>query len=793
MPEIIGFLPHRDNPDLPFPIVDRRFVSSRRGYRRGQFIVVGLGMLGLGLLAWSLFPDSHQEDGFNIALGKYGVAVVRSTSNLQTIAPQPKTSSLVDASGGIVTRLHGPQDRVPVTLSQIHPYLVQSVLAIEDRGFMDHDGLEPKAIIRAFGVDLAAGKIVQGGSTITQQLVKNAIIGSDRTWQRKIKEASLSLQLESQWSKEQILEEYLNLIYLGAGNYGVGAASSYWFSTTPDALTLPQSALLAGMIAAPTSFDPRENPDGAKTRRNRVLDAMVETKAITRAEADQAKEADLGLAINERASGMDAVTAWIVHRLQHDPAFHTLGDTPADRASRIFGGGLTIHTTIDPRWQQSAEAAVNAQIATGSQAQAAVVAIDPDTGYVKAMVSGSKDPNRPAASLNLAAQAIRQPGSTFKPVVLAAALRSGINLDQSYPAPASITLPDRSNPNGPAWTVNNAGGAAYGALDLRAATAFSVNTVYAQVMNDIGVPAVKQMATDLGITHPLPDSPAIALGAGELTVMDMASVQATLATGGLYHAPTVVSKITDEHGQVVYEGATGKGTRTVEPAVAWATTRAMTAVVDEGTGHAADIGRPFAGKTGTSQNNSDAWFTGFTRDVAVAVWVGDPQAQTPLRPPVTPIEVSGANWPAMIAGQTVSGIERQINLRPFTVPEGERVRVLIDKTRGCLPNPNTPPALLAEIDFPAGQEPTSVCVEPTAPDRITVPNVVGLKADTATQAMEDVGLRVTVTEQANDQVPPGVVWAQTPNPGTQGAPPYSQATLLVSPEKKPTPARTPGN
>lgn len=788
MPETIGFLPQRGTPDFPYLIPDRRLVITKRGRQRGSIILACLGILGVGLGVWSLFPDPPSEDGFNIKVASYSVGVVRSTTNLQDIAPKPRTSTVVDATGTLVTRLHGPQDRVPVALDQMGPHLTQAVLAIEDRGFMEHDGLEPKAIIRALGVDLAAGKIVQGGSTITQQLVKNAITGADRTWQRKIKEASLSLQLEAQWSKEQILNEYLNVIYLGAGNYGVGAASRYWFSTTPDQLTLSQSALLAGMIAAPSIYDPRDNPEGAKQRRDRVLDAMVQTEAISNSEAEAAKQADLGLAINERAHGMDAVTAWIIHRLQHDPAYHTLGDTPAERAKRVFGGGLTIHTTIDPTWQQSAQSALDAQIAPGSQAQGAVVAIDPDTGFVKAMVSGTQDPNRPAAALNLATQAIRQPGSTFKPVVLAAALRSGMQLDQSFPAPASITLPDVSNPNGPAWVVNNAGGVGYGALDLRAATALSVNTVYAQVMHQVGVPAVKKMAQDLGIKRTLPDGPAIALGAGELSVMEMATVQATLATGGRYHDPIVVSKITDEDGRIVYQAAKSEGVPKVEPDVAWATTRAMSAVVEEGTGHAAAIGRPFAGKTGTSQNNGDAWFTGFTRDVAVAVWVGDPLAQTPLRPPVTPIEVSGANWPAMIAGQTVSGIERHLTLRPFAVPEGERVRVVIDKTRGCLPNPNTPPALIAEVDFPLGQAPTRVCVEPKTPDTITVPNVVGLKADVARQRLEGAGLIVEVVTQQNESVPPGVVFQQSPRPGTQPAPPYSRATLLVAPTKTSNPS-----
>ena len=781
MPETIGFSPLRGTPDFPYVVPDRRFLMSPRGRQRGQLILTGLALVGIGLGVWSFFPDPPADTGLNITVGRYALGTLRSTTDIQHIAPKPRTSYVVNAAGEQVTRLHGPQDRVPVAYTQINPHVINAVLAIEDRGFMEHEGLEPKAIIRALGVDLAAGRIVQGGSTITQQLVKNAITGSDRTWQRKIKEASLSLQLESQWTKEQILTEYLNVIYLGAGNYGVGAASSYWFSTTPDQLTLPQSALLAGMIAAPSAYDPRENPDGARTRRNRVLDAMVQTKTITQAEADTAKQDDLGLNLNARAHGMDAVTAWVVHRLQHDATFNALGDTPADRAERVFGGGLTIHTTIDPLWQQAAEAAVASQVPEGSMAQPAVVAIDPDTGQVKAMVSGTKDTERPAAQLNLATQALRQPGSTFKPVVLAAALRQGINLDQAYPAPASITLPDLSNPSGPAWVVNNAGGAAYGSLDLRAATALSVNTVYAQLMNQVGVPAVKAMAKDLGITHPLPDSSAIALGAGELSVLDMASAQATLATGGLFHTPTVVSKITDEDGRIVWQAAQGAGARKVEPAVAWATTRAMTAVVDEGTGHAAALSRPFAGKTGTSQNNADAWFTGFTRDVAVAVWVGDPKAQTPLRPPFTPIEVSGANWPAVIASKTVAGIEQHIPLRPFAVPEGERVRVLIDKTRGCLPNPYTPPALLAEVDFPVGQEPTRVCVEPTAPDQITVPNVVGLKADAAKQALEGVGLIVDVVTQPNESVPPGVVWAQTPTPGVQGAPPYSRATLSVAP------------
>lgn len=749
--------------------------------RRAGFVLTGLGIIGIGLSLWAAFPTPIDTPGFKLSVGPYVLGVVSSTQELDFLPPQPRTSRIVNGKDEEVARLHGPHDRVPVAFNAITPRFVQAVLAIEDRGFMTHDGLEPKAIIRALGVDLAAGEIVQGGSTITQQLVKNAITGSDRTWARKIKEASLSIQLESQWTKEEILNEYLNVIYLGAGTYGVGAASRYWFNTTPDQLTLPQSALLAGMIAAPSIYDPRQDPDRAISRRNRVLDAMVATQAITQAQADEAKAAPLGLALRDEVDGLDAVNGWMIHRLQHDPAFHSLGDTPGARAQAVFGGGLTIHTTIDPVWQQAVTQAIAANIPADSQAQVAVVAIEPDTGHIKAMVSGTANPDRPAKAMNLATQALRQPGSTFKPIVLATALTNGFNLDATFAAPATIALPDPTNPSVP-WTVSNAGGADYGHLDLRSATAFSVNTVYAQLMTQLGVEKVKTTAQALGITTPLPDSPAIALGSGEVTVLDMASVQATLATGGRYHQPTLVRTITDETNKVRYASSAGEGSQRLDPGATWALTRAMTAVVNEGTGREAAIGRPFAGKTGTTQSHADAWFTGFTRDVAIAVWVGDPLGQTPLRPPLTPIDVSGSNWPAQIAGQSVKAIEQHIQLRPFEAPTGERVRVVIDKTRGCLPNANTPLALVATVDFPADQAPTRVCEEPTTPDTITVPNVVGLKADSAKTQLEAAGLIVDRFPEANAQVPPGVVWHQEPAPGVQGAPPFHRAAIRYAPE-----------
>ncbi|MBW3658100.1 MAG: PBP1A family penicillin-binding protein [Actinobacteria bacterium] len=684
-----------------------------------------------------------------------------------TFVQQPQTSRILAPDGTVLAELHGEQDREDVAIRDVAPELVKAVVAIEDRRYFLHAGVDVPAVARAAVRNVESGEIEQGGSTITQQYVKNTMTGPARTLERKVKEAALAFQLEERYSKEEILERYLNTVYFGKGAYGIAAAAERYFGTTPAALSLDQASLLAGLIQSPSRFDPYVAPEAATARRELVLDAMVSTGQLDRDAADAAAEAALDLAPEQRPEAALApyFVAEVKRVLQHDPDgtfAAALGPTLDDRVDALFTGGLRIVTTLDPDLQRAAERAVADVLPDDAGPSAAVVVTDPTTGAVRALVGGRDydDPDDPHARFNLATQARRQPGSSFKPIVLAAALQRGVSLDQVFPGGDCVRFDHL-----PAWAPCNYGGTSYGPLTLREATVASANTAYARLAVQLGPTAILEMARTLGFRGDLPAVESLALGTGEVTPLEMASAYGAFATLGRLHPAHLVERIETAAGEVLWEHE-DTSFQVLDEAAAYLVTQTLADVVRRGTGvRAAMDGRPQAGKTGTSQRNADAWFVGYTPSLVAAVWVGFPEGQVAMVPPATPEVVEGGRWPAEIWKAFAEDALEGVDPEPFPVPDVSLVQVEVDGTRNCLPNPYTPEELIEVRDYLRGTEPTERCTEPTGPPIDDVPGLVGLPIDVAERLLTDKGFVVDVRPENSLRYPPGIVTRQRPEVG----------------------------
>jgi penicillin-binding protein 1A len=697
--------------------------------------------------------------------------VVLGSGDPVELAREPQTSHVLAADGSVLADLHAEQDRRDVALDQVPADLLAAIVAIEDRRFFVHRGVDLPAILRAATRNIEAGGVVEGGSTITQQYVKNTMLTPARTLDRKMREAVLAWQVEQSHGKDVILERYVNSVYFGHGAYGVAAAARRYFGIPVEELTLPQSAMLAGLIASPSRFDPHTDPDLARQRRGRVLDAMVSTGQVSRAEADAAGRTPFDLAPlprDRRVTSPYAVEE--VKRLialDRDGWFLPLGDTRDERLAALHVGGYLIWTTIDPVMQAQAEAAVSTVLPEPDDPRAALVALDPHSGAIRALVGGRDfyDPDDPSARFNLATQSSRQAGSAFKPVALAAALSRGVGLDAVYPGGASAEIDDPAcrGPDGP-WTPTNYAGHTYGELTLREATVVSANTVFARLAAEIGPTAIVATARNLGVRGEVDPVCAVALGAVGVSPLDMATAYAPFATLGRRHVPHLITRIEASDGTLVYEEP-GESTSVLEPAVAYLVTQTLEEVVLRGTGVGASIGRPQAGKTGTSDDNADAWFVGYTPDLVAAVWVGFPEGRVAMRPPRTRTLVEGGRWPAQIWGEFARAALDGTPASAFEAPEVEMVTVEVDLERNCLPNPYTPEDITGERSYVRGTEPTAMCTEPTGPAVDDVPGLVGLPRDVAVRLLTSRGFTVEERPIASRIYPPGYVAAQSPVAG----------------------------
>jgi membrane peptidoglycan carboxypeptidase len=710
-----------------------------------------------------------------------------------------QTSFVYAADDSVITELHAVEDRVVLPTSQIPDWIRDAAVAIEDRRFYQHHGIDGRAILRATYVNLRDGTIEEGGSTITQQLVKNLYTGADRTLARKLSEASLAWQLEDRLSKEEILTRYLNTVYFGQGAYGVQAAARTFFGIDARDLTLAESALLAGLITSPGHFDPYEYPRRAFGRRAVVLRLMAEFGMITAAQRRHARTAPVHLhpvttlGRYDYPYFVDYLKEWFLS----NPAF---GETREDRYRLLFTGGLRIHTTLQPAVQAAAQRAVDSVLSYPDDPSAAVTVLDPRSGSVLAMVGGDQRDywrDRDAGRVNLATAmggTGRQSGSSFKPFALVAALEAGLSPSETFPAPSTLQLALES---GEIWDVTNAEGAGYGSMTLREATVQSVNTVYAQLIDRLGAETVVEVAERMGLRccprvssprHPLEPYLSAVLGTNEVNTLEMASAYGTLATGGVRHRPIPVSRVTDARGTVVWS-ADGTGDRVLDPQVASVTNEILNEVVLYGTGTAANIGRPQIGKTGTAMDHSDAWFVGAIPQMVAAVWIGFPEGQIPMEPPKTRITVYGGTWPAQIWRLLMLEAARGLTATGFPNPDVGFVSVRVDASQepSCLPNPFTLPQNIQTLQFIEGTEPTKVCTSPASLQEVVVPSTIGSSETFAIESLTQAGFYVDVITSPSTQ-PVDTVLAQIPAAGTEA---FQTSTVTITVSTGPEPSASP--
>ncbi len=569
-------------------------------------------------------------------------------------------NSFVYASdGSVLGSIPAERNRQVVPLSRVSPWMPEATVAIEDRRFYEHGGIDPQGIARAVWADVKARKVVQGGSTITQQLVRNLYISNERTVQRKLKEACLALKLNDAWSKERILASYLNQVYYGNLAYGIEAAAQTYFSKPARSLNLRESALLAGLTQAPSAYNPFVEPERALARRDETLDAMLEMGVITPSQHDWAARS--------RALGLRP--GRLYKEIREPYFFGYVRDRLIEQygTETVRSGGLRVYTTIVPRWQRAAQEAIRETLTEPGDPAAAVISIDPASGAIRAMTAVV--PGRRDNQFNLLSQARRQPGSTFKTFVLTAAVDKGINPDTSYYVSAPFTYRPVANGNcddGSWWCVRTYDSSYYGWTSVTRATLRSDNSVYAQLTLDVGPERVAVMARRLGVRSPLDVHgsyvPSMGLGTIAISPLDMASAYATLAAGGVYSEPTAIRRVVLANGREDTEAGWGKPhrTRVIPDGVAHEVTAILEDNISYGTGRRAAFGRPAAGKTGTTDKHADAWFVGYTPDLATAVWMGYQAGEIPMEN-VHGIAVSGGSFPAEIWRLFM---ERTIGLRP---------------------------------------------------------------------------------------------------------------------------------
>lgn len=689
------------------------------------------------------------------------------------------TTTVLAADGSVLAEWHAEEDRQLAAYSEFPKHLVDAVVAIEDRRFWIHNGVDVRAVARATRENVEAGAVVEGGSTITQQYVKNVLLSDDLTLERKAEEIGLALQLETTLTKEEILERYLNTIYFGEAAYGVSAAAKRYFGVPVGALTLGQASLLAGLIVAPSDLNPYDHPAEALARRDLVLAEMVALGWLDRTAADAAATEPLDLAGRGTSDLMrfPYFTDEVRRRLLENPA---LGATADDRHEALTTGGFTVYTTIEPAVQLAAETAI-ASVLPDEGPSAALVAIDPRSGHVLAIVGGSDfyDADDPIAQFNLATQGRRQPGSAFKPFTLAAALEFGVELDSSWPGGRAAYIRTGEE----VWTVRNHEDAYFPGLSLLEATVFSVNVPYAHLVHLIGAERVVALAREMGIKSELDPVPSIALGTEEVSVFDMAAAYGTFANNGIKVEPVLVSRIVDRDGRVIYEHLP-TFERILDESVARQVTMTLTETVRRGTGQQAKIGRPIAGKSGTTEATHDAWFVGYTPELVAAVWVGFAEGNRPMVAPHTPFTVTGGTWPAQIwsrFGITVLG-----GVGYSASPESgaeDLVTVKIDVSTGFLAGPLCPRSSVAEVQMKRSAVPRIVCPIHN-PEGLTVladgtvPGVATYTIVDAVSVLEAAGYGIELLWVDVPQVP-GTVIGQFPAPGAE-LPVGSRVQLVVA-------------
>jgi penicillin-binding protein 1A len=547
-----------------------------------------------------------------------------------------QNSFVYAADGSLLGAIPAERNRQPVTLEGMSRWVTDATVAVEDRRFYEHGGLDYEGIVRAAVKNLESGHVVQGGSTITQQLVRNLYIGNERSLERKIKEACLARKVEKGHTKDWILTSYLNQVYFGNHAYGVEAAAQTYFSKHAKNLDLVEAALIAGMPQAPSVYDPFQRPNEAVRRRNEVLGAMLSAHYIDRAQHDEAV-----------ASPLKLTRGHIYTKIREPFFFSYVREELIAKygANTVRGGGLKVYTTIVPRFQKLAARAIKQTLYYPNDPAAAIVSINPKNGAIRAMTAVT--PGKKRTQFNLAAQGRRQAGSSFKPFVLTEAIRKGINPDSTMYLSAPFHW--QPDPYSEPWDVSTYGGDYSGPSTITQATLRSDNTVYARLTLDVGPEKVVQVAHKMGIKTKLEPVASVGLGSNSVGVLEMAVAYATIAARGVRCEPMAIRKVVLPNGKVDAGAGWGhpKRKRVLSDGVAYQVARILKMNIQAGTGTGANPGFVAGGKTGTTEDWGDAWFAGITTNASTVVWVGYPNAKIPMTA-VHGIRVAGGTFPATI-------------------------------------------------------------------------------------------------------------------------------------------------
>jgi membrane peptidoglycan carboxypeptidase len=773
------------------PRTDLRPFTDRPAFKPfAVLLIVPIVLLASGLMAIILAPPFA-----GLAFGAHRVQAKldRLGADFTRIPKFPERSTIYASDGTTVLATVYLDNREIVRLKKIAPIAREAVLAIEDSGFYEHGALNWSSLVRALVENAKAGEVVQGGSTITQQLVKNTIGAGDAlTFERKFQELALALRVEERYSKDEILEMYLNEIYMGNGIYGFGTASDFYFGKPATELTLAEGAMLAGMIRAPEYYDPLDRPVKARLRRNDVLNRMAADGIIKQTRADKVKAKEVELAEGAGKLKLKRPPFFVTYLTEQmiqnpDGQFDVLGKSEKARRRSLYEGGLKIYSTLDPKWQAYAQSAANQPYAVTPytppgklKPDTAIVSLDVRSGAIRTMLSGR---NYREDQLRLATTA-HQPGSSFKPYVLAAAFEQGIPPTQVYDS-TSPYFPPGGWPGSDCNCVMNAEGpGSRGFINLYQATTDSVNVVFAQLIQDVGASNVVTAAHKMGITTDIPAVDALATGSVDVTPLEMASGYQTLANGGVHCPPYSVESIVGDKGELYVHG--DDCAPAIKPEIAHQISSMLQSVVQSGTGTAANLGTwPVAGKTGTANGNTNVWFMGYTRQVVTAVWVGSPGEPysmgdvfggtiaapiwrnymarvmqgmpaegfpAPPAPPTGPVpNVVGLNKPGAVQKLAAAGFQARVKVVDSAEPKG----VVVAQT----PAGGTVTALgsLITIEVSSG-----------VPAVVEVPKVVGMTSADAQAALVKAGFVVKIVEkEVTDPARYGVVLAQAPEGGAK--------------------------
>lgn len=682
------------------------------------------------------FIHTLRQRWWLVAAGIVALGVVLFAATFLGGIPLPpggssQSTKVLAADGQLIGTLHGEENRSDVPLAQISEHLQKAVVATEDRAFYEHQGVSLKGIIRAVYNNVRGGGVQQGGSTITQQYARNAseVVGRERTILRKIREATLAVKIERKYSKKKILELYLNYVYFGRGAYGAEAAARTYFKKPAKDLDLSQSAYLAGVIRAPQRFQKENNPKGVIKIRDEVLGDMVNSKAIEDSAAEEAKKSDLlaqfkfGASV-EQDSPRGAYFIEYVRRL--------LTSEFKLSESEIYSGGLEIHTTLDLKAQDAAENAVRKNMNKPEDPEVALISMDTQ-GNIKAMVGGRDvDSVARAREFNYAAGDVRQKfsgrsaGSAFKPFTLATFVDEGLSVKSKFPAPAkvSITSPACRNKDGTPWEPSNFDNASFGTLDVIESTTKSANTVYAQMMDKVTTKRWVPLTEKL-LGRPVPKGDigcALTLGTTPVTPLELARAYTGFAGRGKVPDIISITKIVAPGGKVLEE-RTPKTTQAMEENIADTVNFALEENIKRGTGTKAKLGRPAAGKTGTTQDHVDALFAGYTPDHIAVVWMGfpaktDEKTGKQIIPQMTDVRgtrVTGGSFPAVVWKDYMTAALKGVKVTDFVDPKlgGE---VLSPSPTPCVsPTPGQDVSNCAPSPTPSPSPSPSPAVVPPSP------------------------------------------------------------------------------